>query len=322
MNQKSQHTVVIAGAGASVAYGFPDSAGLLGKLCSNEWPPEYDGKADFNHASCATRFEYHKRIVAELSELAQASSAWSFDAFAARQQLQEGLHHFITAWIMFHEARWRERLPARGDRCWIRSLLAGSECKGNEFIERAGIAFATFNYDRMIEHALTVRLHADGASPRRGTVWKSIRSRIPIIHVFGTPYEYDCEDQPSTMGFGAKPLYPRSVLSASENIAFNYEQQSRSRMFPTIANLIRGSRQVVVLGLGVAVDDLAEMVREAGSHPRMFVCGFGWSDQDRRERQKTLEQAGATVLHIGAADVDACSFIDSLNWYGDMSVVT
>lgn len=217
------HTVLILGAGASLAYGLPLGKGLVEEICellpsSTQSPPSYKAGALYDQlqgdqaASRAWRALSKQDLVYALIEFRQrliASDPKSIDEFLShdfgtatvvfRQIGKLSIAHVIAAHeseSAFHKINQDSSKDNWYRYLWQDCLNAG--CRSLDDLKAKKLRFISFNYDRSLEYFLGKGIAAAHLAqpdrlldPAKAHTWaargfKEVENSLQITHPYGT----------------------------------------------------------------------------------------------------------------------------------------
>jgi len=235
-------TVFVVGAGASVPYGLPTGADLRTEV--------------IQEGSREDAKEIYRPLISEplsiigLREALEATGPLSVDAII--EHLPNLLEAGKAAMSRVLLAREGHEDLFRSGSDWIGYLFQYMAAPLDEFA-RNSVGFVTFNYDRLIEHKLTValaRLH--GTSYAKA--WEQVR-QLPIVHVYGQLGEYSPEPNGTGLAvwkesFSGDRLSPPRVREAASGIRLIHERGGELQSVTEARKLLRFAKRVVFLGFG------------------------------------------------------------------------
>jgi len=284
-------TLFILGAGASMPYGFPDSRTLFDDICAGAFdvpaehdddPPGFAGsraneKRDFCTALAGCGLTSVDRFLEFRGDLLQVGKA----AIAGRLVKYERPHELFRA-------------PRQVD--WYRTLFTAMVAPLDRF-HKNQVAFATFNYDRSLEHFLSTALSnlnkCDLESARAEV------SHLRIEHLYGSLGEYFD---------GTSDLYrpyqvdeqSESLRRAARSIRISTHEQFVNGHFEVLDDLYGWAERVVILGLNFTFE---ENVRRLGLDRFRGDANVLASCMDMQERER-LSAREVSQRYIVWADPD------------------
>jgi hypothetical protein len=233
-------SVFVLGAGASLPYGYPSGATLIGEMLGLQ--------ADV--AEVLRELKYVESQWGAFQKALRRSAQSSIDAFLeARPDMRELGKLLIAAYIMRCESE-DSLFPGHDDH-WYPLLL---NKLGNSFDELsfANISIITFNYDRSLEHFLFLAMrNRYDKSPKEVS---DALSKLRIIHAYGHvgQLQWQSED--------GRPYSPElsadTVKRAAEGIKIISEGRDDSPELADASELLRQSRRVFLVGMGYHEDNM------------------------------------------------------------------
>jgi hypothetical protein len=277
-------TVMILGAGASAPYGFPLGRGLKEKIIQQS--------GDTNKS--AEREQYLKagfsqERVTEFNTALTRSHYPTIHAFLEdRPSLRETGAFGIAAALMPLESQGTLFPP----KDWYPALFQGLDLKNFTSISSIP-AIITFNYDRSLEHYLTVATQSAYESEVRKHALDKLR-RLRIIHVYGQLGDY-----PAVPYDPAKNV--EDFRKAAKEIRMIYDQGiEESDGFAESKRVLENARDVIILGFGYDERSVRRMGLSTHIPERtIFGTAYGLGREDR-ERIGML--FGAQRINLDPAD--------------------
>lgn len=251
----TKESVLILGAGASQAYGFPSGIGLRDKICEKLQNPLYPlvlEQYGFN-ADEANNFA---------SDLKHSAYA-SVDAFleASPGYLQIG--RFLIALILLPYERSDRLFPplVRAKDHWYEYLINRMDVGGPGW-RKNKLTVLTFNYDRSFEHYfMTVIGQRTRARPSRVA---ELFQKINVVHLHGQLGPYPgLGNQPVPYGGGAAG---GGFKEAAAGIRVISEAAHSLATFKAARAFLQGAERVYFLGFGFA--DISVQRLEVFTSPR------------------------------------------------------
>lgn len=261
-----QETVLILGAGASLAYGFPD-----GETLKNEIYDTLKNRRNKVLNELATP-DLMNRIVNKL----KYAPEYSMDEFLQNETDKEIIEFgkkAIAATLLKYEKEEplfnyylqneKEKYP------WYRYLWQKMNTSFDDL--EKNLSIITFNYDRSLEYFLFNALKKNYVG-KNIDLYKNISDSIPIIHVYGklgylpwefpegektVPYDYDW-DKSSDDNTG---LYEQRslILNASNKIKIVHENEEIEN-HRQIRILLSRARKIFFLGFGFNPINLKRLI--------------------------------------------------------------
>lgn len=232
-----RNTVLVLGAGASMAYGLPSGAALKRKIlnCSVEQLRELPYKPGI-----ATRMG----IEEEFLESFRRSHVPSIDSFlASRRDFMELGKLAIASTLLPMESD-KKLLDQEPDDHWYQYLVEALHAPWDEF-ENNKLAIVTFNYDRSLELFLETTL-AHRHNKEIGEVRQKLTC-IPILHVYGSLGSLS-RGSANFVPYGCTK--PNCVAAAASGLLVIEEGRDNSPEFVRARQLIADAEVLGFLGFG------------------------------------------------------------------------
>lgn len=233
-------TVFVVGAGAGVPYGFPvgddlsrkiiEQAGQLDNPQPSSWKKHFEHYAfwlgimlrDNKQFRRGPGLDEYLEMVKDLRRV----SPFSIDGLVQKRPEYEELAHIAIATALLPYERTADSTGSvvGSDRDWIGRLAIRLFYEG---MDGSPVRFITFNYDRLIEHRLTLAV-AGLKGLSEWEAWSFIKKRVDVIHVYGKLGEYNPGpglDQgvpfETYQGDNYKPDYSGEIRKAAEGISLS-----------------------------------------------------------------------------------------------------
>lgn len=279
----SAKTVLVIGAGASKAFGYPTGAELrnllltIVKLCDND--------PSLHEALAVPRLRLQ-----EFVEQFRASQIYSIDRFlGARGDFDEIGRRCIAALLLNRESvELLLDIPDSED-VWARELWNHLQTNAWEELSFGNLGIVTFNYDRSLEHYL---LRALSATYQRSMLEVQAKlDSLDILHVYGSVGSVRPGD-PTYHDYGS-PVSEAVVDAAVENLRITPD--SRSQSDPVLSKAQQLLREAQKIGfLGFSFDDInllrldvrhsVKRIDDLGgrSRPDLYATTLGLPRQKRK----------------------------------------
>ena len=296
-------TVFVLGAGASVPYGYPTGAGLRSEVLEgiSGWRGD------------AAVWAQGKGLEAEAKRFAVAltrSRNTSVDAFLEHRRELQAIGKLAMASVLLrceNDERLFSEREIQGD--WLTYLLNAMSEPFDAFSGNK-VSFITFNYDRVLEHALFNAVQhrydksvADGAHVLR---------TIGIVHVHGSlgPLPWQ---EPDGHPYG-RSVQLEDVLSAADRIKIVYEGAEEDPEFKVARTLIRKASRIYFLGFGYSKDNVERLhLWECGEGAWIYGTALGFTDRERGDAEKLLKDQNdppkSLTLRVVLKDLDCYEFL-------------
>lgn len=284
--------VLVLGAGASLAYGYPLGKGLRsGILEIGESEAEDLGiRSTWDARTGRSDFSIFK-------DAFRNSQMYSIDAFLGRRKEFSDIGKKCIAHILLKSEKHLRLLSEHDDKDhWYQYLLNYFTRKDWDDLNFEDISVVTFNYDRSLEHYLHFTLQsAYDKSPDEVT--EKLRM-LRIVHVYGSL----CKSLPGErhyLSYDGKSN-ARKIVSASAGLVVIPEGRNDSQTLVTARQWLNDANSICFLGFGF--DDLnVERLAEGEA------C-YRWKQGDRG---KILRSIVGTC--IGMTDAEVKSAVSKLS---------
>jgi hypothetical protein len=242
-------TVLVLGAGASHAYGFPLGDALKDSILSQLR----------NANSCGTLvkcgFSYEKDVVPFREAFRHCYGAGTIDAFLRdRQEFIKFGRHMIAASLLPCENS-KYMAPEEN---WYQDIFGILNENGFDAFGENKLSIVTFNYDRSLEHFLHESLK-NGYNRTDEECAQQLK-RIPIVHVHGQlgylPWQIGGGNPYYAVKFGSSPTTPKDLNRAVKMIKIIHEANENNSPFFEATNLIKEAYCIYILGFGYHPDNL------------------------------------------------------------------
>lgn len=262
-------TVFVVGAGGGVPYGLPTGYGLRRRIMraiyhrGNEEKEEND---DLTLRSAVDKALGEINSLRPLGPALQGTSPLSIDALLERRpDLQEVGKAAIAATLLRDEYL-SDFTIEKGD--WLGYLYLRIHCDYDLFADNQ-ISFITFNYDRLIEHRLTLALSSHHGKSKE-EAWVRVRE-IPIIHVYGQLGEYSPVQSESAVEFTnihelshldksvADARTPERIKQAAAGIYLINERDESPNSIIAAKDVLRKAQRIFFLGFGFDETNVARI---------------------------------------------------------------
>ena len=284
-------TLFILGAGASMPYGFPDARTLYDDICAGSFdiPPESDDELP----SFAESRLNDKRDFCDALSGCGLSSVDRFLQF--RQDLAPIRKAAIAGRLIKYE---RPIGLFKCDRSadWYRKLFTAMVTSLDQF-EANKVAFATFNYDRSLEHFLTTSLSNVHNVPFEAA--RDAVGQLRFEHLYGSLGDYF----EITRRYRAYSVDERAFLlrRAASSIRISSHETLESGVFDALEELYEWASTIVVLGVGFTDHENTRRLgldRIAADKP-VLATRLGLTDH---ECKTALAVAGRRITWAGPRD--------------------
>lgn len=284
----TKRTVLILGAGASAAYGFPTGLGLYRSVCTSLG------------TSSLMRFGFVKEDINKFYEALMRSGTSSVDAFLERRTEFIDIGKLaIASTLLPTEDTARLFAHEIESQNWYKHLWAKMNSPFEKLAEN-NLAFITYNYDRSCEHFLMTAMQNLYGQPE--TECAELLKGFPIVHLHGRfgplPWE----------GADGIPYFPNVqdevIRRAASNIKIIHEHQDIDKVeeFRQAKELIQQAEVICFLGFGynpVNVDRLKQIgLLEGKAH--IYGTAKGIGDEDR----KSVVELFKDHIHLPLRDLD------------------
>ena len=274
-------TTFVIGAGAGVPYGYPTGE-QLSRIIMGDENSFISGpvanrrmkKVASTIGPLVSQLSLKGTEFAALQTALRYASPLSIDALLMQREefVDTGKLAIAAALLPFEQSDNAALFPMSGD--WIGHLVHAMYGDGKGAPEKT-VRIVTFNYDRLIEHRLTLALSA-----LRGITldqaWEAVQ-KIPLVHVYGPLGEYSPTPKegavcwsPTTESLSS----PGRIVQAAQSIRLVHERGGGEDITPeveTARRFISESRRVWFLGFGFDATNVSRL----SSSLAIGTQGFG-----------------------------------------------
>ena len=271
-------TVFVLGAGASKPYGYPDAMELRALVLQG-----LKGKQP--EALRCMDAENLRQMGAQCAIALENVKGTSVDAFLEHRREFTRVGKVVMAYELLccedHNKVFSEK-GIEGD--WLAYLLPAMEGTFDTFGDNA-VSFVTFNYDRLLEHALfTTVKHRYNLSDEDCA---AVLEMFPIVHVHGSlgplPWQ-DTEGRP----YGG-PLQPQHMSFAADRIKIVYEGAEWDPEFDKARELISTAHRIYFLGFGYYKDNVERLhLGKCRGGAGVFGTAFKFSPREIQDVYRLL----------------------------------
>jgi hypothetical protein len=281
--------VFVLGAGASIPYGYPSGASLVGGM--------FNLQSDVVQTIKAHGYTQGQRGL--FQEALKKSGHSSIDAFLERRpDFRELGKLLIAAYILRCESE--GRLHANEDH-WYPMLVDKLDGPFDS-LDFSNVTIVTFNYDRSLEQYLFESLcsrHNKLCDQVSNTL-----SKLRIIHAYGHVGPLDWQVQGGRKY--SSTLVPEEVRRAAQGIKIISEGRDDSPELQQAAGLISQANFIFFLGMGYHADNMRRLgLPVENRQERCFTgSGFALTHQERefiRDRYR--------VQHVGGDNEQCVRFL-------------
>jgi hypothetical protein len=310
-------TAFVLGAGAHCPYGLPDGRSLtrrIVELCPSN-ANQNNSFSEVVFAILSNQVASLRSVLVEFRMKLDNAGHGTIDSFLATHAKVPGyavIGKLAVAEVLLplefkadFTRTGRVISREKPDHDWLSYLfehmLVGCQdpetfAKGNDVI------FVTFNYDRTLEHFLSVRLeNTYGIQPETAV---GFVQKMRIVHVFGSlgPYQLSLRDRK------AEALDARVVAGAASTIRLMYEDRAEESAVGDAREAISSAKTVFLLGFGFDAENIKrlELSRRCQGKvigaTRYQVAEGDWG----RALQRILP---ASINYAGHRDWDCLAFL-------------
>ncbi len=247
----NRSTTFVLGAGAHAPYGFPLGHRLMSNIVASlEGVGQNSWSQQLLCLPQIVSLRLQPNTLKEFAGALKMAGQLSIDAFLEANGHRRGFAEIgkacIAMSLMPLEFRSSLFAPSDPNEDWLSYLFAEmvSQCANLEaFVKNNHVSFVTFNYDRSIEHFLTVRLMASFGWPAE-VVSEALKA-IPIVHVYGSlgPYNYDQAKPLDTIPLG-------QLQTAISSLKLIHEADAETHELNSARSLIQSAEALIILGFG------------------------------------------------------------------------
>jgi hypothetical protein len=298
-------SVLVVGAGASVPYGFPTGARLRTEII------DLTEKAS---VASSNKGELHRlveelcepQVLADFSRDFKDSPRESIDIFiGSRPEFSDVGKVAIAAVLCGYErGNYLYGFDDRMDDDWLQSLF-NNYLNRSTSIDEFGqnkLKIITFNYDRSIEHRLTMALKSTYGITYPEA--KNAASQTEIIHVHGQLGGYFGNDGLQEVHYSST-LNEQKLRLAAKSISYFFEDGEDTRL-KKIRKILAAAERIAFLGFGYDLVNLNRLIspKEEGPLPssdREFAQNR--RDQLNQERMWKAKRITGTIYGLPAVRV-------------------
>jgi hypothetical protein len=241
------------------------------------------------------------------------SSIDSFLRFYAKKPGFEQIGKLAVAMVlvpMEFKMKWRRGVPEDD---WL-SYLFDALYKGchesiDQFIEKnKNVSFVTFNYDRTLEHFMTIKL-ANTYGISRENAWDKISEWNNIIHIYGSLGKFSV----SSLEVSSEPNNPMRFKEPADSIKLMYDDRDEEKTIDNAKKTLKNSQTVVFLGFAFDSDNIErlELNNVCSNKSILAATTYGLTDMEWLRIQRSMGPAGFTVT--GTRLDDCLSFLRNFN---------
>jgi hypothetical protein len=282
-------TVFVLGAGAHCPYGLPDGRSLTRRIV--EVCPSQTNQHNSFSEVVFERLSSHvgslRSVLVDFRTKLNNAGHGTIDSFLATHAKEPGyaaIGKLAVAEVLLpleFKADITRTGAAQGktDHDWLsylfEQMLTGCRDSPETFVKGNAVIFVTFNYDRTLEHFLSVRLENTYRIAPENAV--GFVQNMRIIHVYGSlgPYQRSLLNRPP----GAPDA--RLVAEAASTIRLMYEDRAEDSSVEHAREALLSAKTVCFLGFGFDADNITRL------------------GLNERCRGKTI---GATRYHVAEGD--------------------
>lgn len=280
-------TVFVVGAGASMPYNMPSGAKLRTEIESRAWLFSHEKTHQLRRAGQNTYYHrYEGASVHQFFTAFKNAPQESIDRFLAANPNLAAIGKICIADCLL-EAEQKCTIDDRSSQGhWLQTLF--NQMNLSYHPERLdGIAFVTFNYDRLIERYFEQAF-------QYAILGKSgLNELLKIVHVHGSLGEYPTVRFPRTKdigGTGTRLISFEEVEDAAENIQIIHETQAHVEA----KGLLQNARKIVFLGFSYAEENMKKI--------------WPWTTGDNSGNQVL-----GTAFHLYDGEVEQIPFLDRIS---------
>jgi hypothetical protein len=233
-------TLLILGAGASAAYGYPSGPELMRQFIAAINDENTAREIEAARGSCDCRMR-------EFRNALPCSGQLSIDAFLQHRPEFADYGKAAIAHILLHCEKQEPLFELDTAKNWYLHLFSKMTDGGVERFCENQLKFVTFNYDTSLENFfyLTLR-NSFGMAPQQ--VQQAMRD-IGIIHVHGRLNHVPWENS-ELREYGNPPLVPGGIGHASRQLHIIHDDIEESGVLPKIRAAVNWAEVIIFLGFG------------------------------------------------------------------------
>ncbi len=239
MPLNSGKTVLVLGAGASVAFNYPVGAGLRNEIL------------DLRHTGKKTLVESSglKHFPDKLNTFIDAfrgSQMQSIDSFLARRPEYSEIGKQAISAVLLNKESTKQLIHTEHDDNWYQYFFNRISTSTWDELDFRKFSIVTFNYDRSLEHYLLGAIqHAYGK--QLSEALEKLK-KLEIIHVYGS-LGGTLPDSPSYIPYGYG-VSPERVVAASKELKVIPEGRSDDAVLKRSRQLLFEADSIAFLGFG------------------------------------------------------------------------
>jgi hypothetical protein len=252
-------TVYILGAGASVPYGFPVGAYLVGRIATK-------GLRESNERHFAELGFCKEIAVGFMRELNESRQA-SIDAFLEYRKEYIPIGKAAIATFLI-EAEHDNNLFTRN---WYDTILERMAGKNLESFATNRVTFVTFNYDRSLEHFFHSALKARYGKSSEEVA--AVLKKIEIIRVHGQLGFLPWQAKEATRGYNNRRTTREIEIAANGINIISDENVGNSTEFENAKSAICVAERIAFLGFGFHELNMRRLLFPRPNEPRIPIHG-------------------------------------------------
>lgn len=255
----NRETVLVLGAGASVAAGYPIGVELRENLLTLGDPKNQTSSIEAGLFS----------VKNELFEFLQAfkmSQMMSIDAFLTRRPEFTNIGKRAIAAVLLRCENEERLFGGNHKDRWYSYLLNTIASETWETLDFSKLRIITFNYDRSLEHFLFEALkNAYGRST--GDVVEKLAS-LSIIHIYGT-LGPTLPNMQGYVGYG-QGMNATAISAAAEMIRVIPEGRTNDSVLSMARDQLKNAKRIAFLGFGFDLTNLQRLDSEETCKSKVF----------------------------------------------------
>ena len=292
-------TVFVVGAGGSEPYGLPTGYGLRRRIMRAIYglDPIEDKNADAALTTTVGRVLGRPNSLRELGIALRGTNPLSIDTLLERRSDLSEVGKTAIAATLLKSENFSNFVIEKGD--WLGYLYLRIHSSFDDFPNNR-IAFVTFNYDRIIEHRLTLAL-AGHHGKKLKDAWAMVQS-IPIVHVYGRLGRYSPEPRDSSSDADAAVdfMHEENIADARTDSRINRAAEGiklmheREDSFPAILHareVLKTAKRIFFLGFGYDEINICRISTSLVSRPaevEFIGSALNLLDGEKTEAQSSI----------------------------------
>jgi len=314
-------TTFVLGAGAHVPYKMPSGKELTSKIIN--LLPEKVSSGGRLHDFVSTYYSIHGTSVGQIEKPCTdfrhkldhgiQTSIDSFLRFYSKRPGFEQIGKLAVAKVLLpmeFQMKWQRGVPKDDWLTYLfEALYKGCHESIDHFIENnKNVSFLTFNYDRTLEHFMTIKL-ANTYGISKDKAWDRISKWANIIHVYGSLGQFSV----SLLEESLEPNNPMRFKEPANSIRLMYDDRDEEETISAAKETLKNSQTVVFLGFAFDSDNIErlELNKVCNSKSILGATTYKLTEMEWLRVQRSMLPAAFT-LNGGEKD-DCLTFLRNFN---------